>query len=183
MRITDKRLMYELQGRMCLGNCLNSWASVNDIRNSSYRGPIAIRSLVPGRKMVSHINQKDLETATERYVEENLCKKGEFLYSEMAAPSMGIQRLMNAELTRTDEGIYLQFGTANEHMADSMRHPKILTLARSKLFLQYKLDPSDFDDLMVLLDEYEDPVIELSLLDKPVGWADRRMVIWEVRHY
>ena len=175
--------MYELQVRMCLGNSLAIWTTIKDVRSSSYSGPIAIRSLVPGRKMISHINQEDLESTTEEYKRDNLCVDDEFVYSEMASPSMGIQRLLNAELTRTEEGLYLQFGTANEHMRDSMKNPRILNLIRAKLFLENKVDPPDFDDLMVLLEEYENPIIELSVLDRSVGWANRRMIIWEVRHY
>ena len=64
-----------------------------------------------------------------------------------------------------------------------MKNPTITQSLKAKLFLQYETDPSDYEDLMILLDEYEDPVIEFSVLDRSVGWAKRRMVIWEVRHY
>lgn len=183
MIINDKRVMYGLQSRMRLGNSLTIWYTITELRRDSYDGPVAIRCLVPGTGIVTHIAQNDLEKATDQYLMRKGCKREDIVYSEMAAPSMGIRRLMNGQLTRTEEGFYLEFGTSNIHLNEAMMSPHRAKLLKAKLLLEHMADPPDFDDLNLLLEEYEDPVVEFSILDKSVGWANRRMVVWEVRHY
>ena len=127
--------------------------------------------------------QEELEKSTEEYLLHKRCTTRDIIYSEMAAPSMGIKRLLNGQLTRAENGLYLEYSNKNIHLNEAMKNPTITQSLKAKLFLQYETDPSDYEDLMILLDEYEDPVIEFSVLDRSVGWAKRRMVIWEVRHY
>ena len=183
MKIPDKRTMYDLQSRLKLGNSLLTWPTIKELRRSSYLGPVAIRSLVPGLGMAANIDKNDLEKAVEEYLSSRRCKKEDIIFSEMAAPSMGIRRLLNGQLTRAEEGIYLEFDLRNIHLNEAMMNPQRAALSRAKLILTARTDPSDCDDLEVLLDEYECPIIEFSVLDRGVGWAKRRMVVWEVRHY
>jgi len=183
MMISNKKKMYGLQSELKLGNCLTIWGSPREVRKSSYDGPIAIRSMIPGMGMVTHIDQKDLERGTEEYVAKKGCGETDIIYSEMAAPSMGIRRLLNGELTRFEDGLHLSYGTGNVHMNEAMKNPCVAQSVMARTILETMLDPSDEDDLRTLLEEFEDPVIEFSVLDRPVGWADRRMTVWEVRHY
>ena len=76
--------------------------TIDEIRNSDYKGPIAIRGLFSGMKLMTHINQEDLEIKTKEYLNSRKCTKKDIIYSEMAAPSMGIKRLMNARIVNLD---------------------------------------------------------------------------------
>jgi hypothetical protein len=56
-------------------------------------------------------------------------------------------------------------------------------LVATHLLRKY-LWPSDYEDLMLLLDRYPDHVVELSACSRAVGVVPRRnTVIWEVRKY
>jgi hypothetical protein len=54
----------------------------------------------------------------------------------------------------------------------------------AKLQLQKYMDPSSYDDVRTLLEEYPDHVVEFSVCDRSVGIIPgRNSVIWEVRKY
>ncbi len=183
MKIQTKQEMYEAQMSYKLGNCLRIWQGIDQVRRSSYDGPIAIRSLVPGHRMLTHIDEKDLETITHEYLKKECLQQEQIIYSEMAAPSMGIKRLLNAEVMRTEVGLYVQWCDENIRMPEAMKKAKVSTGTTAKLVLEHFLDPCDYDDITTLLDMYPDSVIELSVLDKNVGWAGRKMLVWEVKNY
>jgi len=79
--------------------------------------------------------------------------------------------------------LYLVYNDENVHMPEAMKKPLVAEKLRAKMILQYFQDPSDYDALMELLVQYQDSVIEFSLLQKSAGWANRRMVVWEIRNY
>ncbi|MEK6855445.1 MAG: hypothetical protein AABX73_04450 [Nanoarchaeota archaeon] len=162
------------------------WSNIQgffDVKRSHYDGPIAIRALIPGLGIKTHISQKNLEKESEKYCEEKGCERKDILYSEMAAPSMGIKRILNAELTRNEEGLYMAYSGRNIHMNEAMREAKVATHSTACSLLEFFNDPSDLNDLNELLEEYPNSVIEMSVLDKLAGWARRRMLIWEIRDY
>ncbi len=103
--------MFNLQNKHKLGNSLQTLCNINEIRKSSYTGPIAVRGLYSGMKIQTPIDQKDLEIETEKYIELRGCRKFDIIYSEMAAPSMGIIRKFNAQLTRLKNGLHLVCST------------------------------------------------------------------------
>ena len=183
MEIKSKLQMFDLQLNQKLGNCLQIWKTIGGVRKSNYDGPIAIRGLISGLGMRTHIEQKDLEIATEKYVEDKGCTKNDLVYSEMAAPSMGIIRKLNAQVTKLSSGLYLTYNTQNVHMPEAMKKPFVASNLKAKMVLEYYQDPCDFDALNDILVKCPDSVIEFSLLQNAVGWANRRMVIWEVRNY
>ncbi len=51
-----------------------------------------------------------------------------------------------------------------------------------ELQLQHKLG-NCLDVGYSLLEQFPDSVIEFSVLQREVGWAKRRMLVWEVRDY
>jgi len=98
--------MYDLQLKHKLGNSLEIWKNIRDVRLSLYKGPVAIRSLISGLGLKTHIDQNELEVETEEYIEEKGCTRRDIIYSEMVAPSMGIRRLLNAQIIRSELGLY-----------------------------------------------------------------------------
>jgi len=184
MEILDKRQMYDLQRRLALGNCLRTWSTPDEVRSSGYRGPVAIRPLKPRLGMVTHINQRDLERATAMYAASRGCGPEDMVYSEMAAPSMGIGRLLNAEAERLPGGLYLRWCPLNVHMPEAMKSATHSWRLEAAGILEYFMtDWRDLDDLEALMDMYPDAAVEFSVLDRRVGWAERQTVIWEVRNY
>ena len=133
--------------------------------------------------MQTHVDQKNLEKDTEKYCELRECRPEDIIYSEMAAPSMGFQRLLNAEMTRLNSGLYLAWCNENIHMNEAMHQAKIAERLVAKTVLNHFVDPVDVDDLEDLMDQFPNSVIEFSVFQKYVGWAERKMVVWEVRDY
>lgn len=75
------------------------------------------------------------------------------------------------------------------HMRDAMKLSDFeLRAWRAKEYLRKHMDPSSWDDLMCLLDQWEDTrtetIIELVILDTPVGrlaHTGRSTIFWEFR--
>lgn len=183
MQITNKREMYDLQFNWALGNCLRVWQTIEEVRKSSYKGPIAIRSLVTGKKMQTHINQNNLELQTENYLKSRHLRKGQIIYSEMAAPDMGFIRTLNAEVMLGDIGIVCRYYPGNMHMPQAMEKAKEVKMLTAKLVLDNFLDRSDYDSLIEILEKYDGAVAEISIYKQKLGWANKRMLVWEVRNY
>ena len=183
MEINNKNQMYKLMIDRKLGNSLMVWKSINEVRNSGYKGPVAIRGLMSGMKLQTHINREELEVESEKYIESRGCLKKDIIYSEMAAPSMGIKRIMNDRLLNLPKGLHLFYNTENIHMPEAMTRAQTIGCLKAKMTMENYCDPQDHQDLLDLMEAYPDSVIEFSLLQKPVGWANKRMMIWEVRNY
>lgn len=82
-------------------------------------------------------------------------------------------------------GLELDYNlTPGINMRQAMKYPLHAHGLKALEIIRWACDPSDYDDLMALLDEYDDHVVEFTAYQISVGNCPRRnTVIWEVRKY
>lgn len=161
--------MYDLLQRGCFGNTARTWNSYEELIASGYNGLVGIRSLEVGGIFLPYQTiQQAPRTASK--------------YSEMQEDS---SVLLQGELYRSVEGLYLLASTVKSHMREALRlGGKHYWLIAAYAQLHTYLWPSDYDALMELLSEYPESVIEFSCYSKAVGIIpNRNTIIWEVRNY
>lgn len=72
------------------------------------------------------------------------------------------------------------------HMREAMRTAETWRGWRARELLRMLMDPSSWEDLSLCIDEWPDAVIELVVMDTPVGamaHTGRRGIIWECRNF
>jgi len=90
---------------------------------------------------------------------------------------------LQGEVMRSPD-LVLYYSKHRAKMREAYPHMVQTHGLQAKMLLQGALDPSSYDDLMELLDDYPDSVVEFSCFDRPVGTAlTRNTIFWEVRNY
>lgn len=178
MQIKNKTQMYEMLRQGKLGNTLRTWVSEEDYLASGFRGRTSLRCRQPG------VTFRHGLTHEEALREGRLCFEGcapeDFIYCE-AAPDW--ECVFQGEVQRGLYGVDLFWSTDKSNHRVAMRGARQTHGVAAITLLQHYLDPQDFDDLMALLDLYEDHVIEFSVFRNPLGCFNRTCVIWECRFY
>ena len=167
--VANKQEMYKLLRSGAFGNTARSWSSYAELLASDYRGLVGVRSLVTGGPFLAHVPfDKVPKTANN--------------YSEMQDDS---NILLQGEIYRSEMGLYLYASKVQRHMRLALAEGgESFWLSRARVKLQTALWPSDYDDLMLLLDEYPESVVEFSAYSRAVGnIPNRNTIIWEVRNY
>jgi hypothetical protein len=160
------------------GNRPLTWSSVEELQASPYRGKISVRWKELGRRSIFGIS-----------FEEALEHAGAHFNEAMPEPLLVVQ----GELTRSEYGWDLTYSriaglgnsaAMNRHPAEHARGLRALGV------LQHYLPATDLDDMLGLFDRYDDSlttsdmvVVEFSCFRTPIGTAQRKTVIWEVRSY
>jgi len=178
MPITNKTKMYELLQRGKLGNALRTWNSEADYLASGFKGRSSLRCKKPGvtfRHGMTHA-----ETIRQGRLCFEGCQPGDFIYCESAPDWLCI---FQGEVRRGLHGLDLRWSTERTDLRTALRNAKEVNGVRALVLLQHFLDPRDYDELMSLLDAYEDHVVEFSVFGCPVGELGRTMCIWECRAY
>jgi hypothetical protein len=93
------------------------------------------------------------------------------------------KEILQGEVTRTELGLVLFYGTRPGVMKQNM--PDFIHAYRltAKMILQHFMDEPSYNNLMRLLDEYPDHVIEFSTFSVRCGSLNWNTLFWEVRQY
>lgn len=176
MRITNKRIMYDLLTRGRFGNFVRIWESVAAVEASGYRGLVSMRSKdVSNPIKLYHVPAAELRSRFASLPPEKV--RSGVIFNE-APDDCG--RLIQGEY----DGYHFDHTFARYPMRIALEKQRIsATGLRAKGILRHYLDPGDYDWLHELLDDFPGATIEFSAFAKPVGMLHRRMVVWEVRHY
>jgi hypothetical protein len=173
MAITTKEQMYGMYQGGAFGNRLQSWSSVAEYLESNFDGLVVIRSKTPGG--VCHYG---------------LCRDMARQY--LTIPGLVVSELaddkklvLQGEVMRTPLGLHLMYSTVPKPMRQALQQQReFATGLTAKIILESRLDAQSFDELMDMLDKYEDHVVEFSTYSVDVGCCLRRnTVFWEVRAY
>lgn len=164
-----------------LGNKLRSWASPREIP-SHYRGGVMIRDSVPGWGSAHVVPRSQVPQEIRRL-------QGRRLHFNEAAPDA--QAILQGEILREPGGIYLFAAERRrEDVGKLLRMRDVLPFAKhyrglaALHLLRRHLHPSCVEDLEILLDLFEDHVVEFSAYSRHLGdWPSRNAIIWEVRRY
>lgn len=93
--------------------------------------------------------------------------------------------LIQGEVQRTTQGLYLTYSRIRKPMRDALaEEQRHLFRLEAKILLYGNLDDNSLDWLNHLLDTYDDHVVEFSTYSKHWGTVPRyNTVFWEVRKY
>jgi len=178
MQIRNKAQMYDMLRAGKLGNTLRTWDTETEYRSSGFRGRTSLRCQKPGVTFRHGMTYE--EALCEGRVCFEGCQPGDFIYCE-AAPDW--ECTFQGEVQRGLYGLDLFWSTRKTNHRIAMRSAKQVHGVTAMALLRHYLDPQDLDDLMCLIDLYEDHVIEFSVFRTALGKLNRTMCVWECRYY
>lgn len=176
IRVTSKRIMYELVDRGRFGNYPLNWTSVEDVIASGFQGEVSIRSTVVSNPVkLYHVPVSELAARVAAL--DPKYTKAPLRFSE--APPEHLRTIQGewdgTRLTYTFDANPMRIALLND-----CRHATGI-MARS--LLRTYLDPADVDWLDELLTDFPDHTVEFSGFNAPVGILQTRMYVWECRYY
>jgi len=178
VKIKNKTVMHAMLRMGKFGNTLRTWDTEAEYLASGFRGLTSLRSRcrgVPFRYGFSH--------------EVALCEGRKHYYGYGPTNFIYCESLplddcvFQGELRRGLYGLELLWSTKKLNHQVAMRTAKQTFGIQANAFLKCYLDAVDYDDLVLLLDLYDDHGIEFTVCRYPVGHLGRRMIVWEVRAY
>lgn len=181
VKITNKAQMYELLSAGRFGNHIRVWYTLDEALASGYTGLVSIRSLQVTHPVRLYHNPMEKLAEIVAGLPSSVTERGLVFFE--APPDA--KRTIQGELTRLDSGYYLYYSRDCSPMRIALeKDGKHAYGLAAKLILQHYLEPSDYDALQDLLDDFPGAVIEFSATSVPIGVIPhRKMVVWEVRHY
>lgn len=182
MEILTKKKFYDLYFRGVLGNHGPMWNTWEEYWNSNYHGEIAIRSRIPGGQCNYWLN------AIAAYgIFSKRLQSGEPA-SNMRFSAMAPDNLIRLQgyVTRSIDYFDLFYNDIPGYaMRDGLeKHGKYCRGLEAKCRIQTACDPTSYDWIQTLFDQYPDAVIEFGAYD--IQWGNLpylNTVIWEVRNY
>lgn len=185
--VLNKQQALDLAMCGAFGNNSRNWQSVEEARSSGYTGRIAIRYREGGRPWCRYrVNLENVGPIIDAWVKED-ADPALFYFTEMVQDG-GLTVTMQGEV-RYDAGEWsLLYSTTNAPMRDALaQRSEEVHGWRARELVRAYMDPSSFEDLMVIQDLWPDHVVEFTCFNKPVGLlADRfcrQVIFWEVRYY
>jgi hypothetical protein len=161
------------------GNKPRTWASYEDLRDDGHHGLVCGRDMEPGGKFLYRVHTDVVRKLVEagddngpRRMRFNEAMPDEDVVLQGNVWHDGQLRL---EYSR-QEGISHREAVRQPHVRQA---EGLLAVSLLRTFL----DPSSYDDIQELLDDYEGAIIEFSAYGRKVGLLHRNTVIWEVRGY
>lgn len=176
MNLTRKSEFYRLWHAGMLGNKPRVWHTLDALQKSSYRGELTIRSVANAGGATKYRVPYE-EAVRLSFSWPCTCTFNESMPDEYL--------VLQGEVIRGVEGLWLGFDTTpGRKMNEARRFFQAAQGLEALCYLQYHLWPSSYDDLMMLLDMYQDHAIEFSSYRHAVGdQRNRNTIIWEVRAY
>lgn len=103
--------------------------------------------------------------------------------SQLYISAMAPLHLLNGEIMRTHEGLYLYYSTVQKPMRDSLREGgREAKGVAVQFILKHFMNERSYDWTMLLLDRYKDHVIEFTVVNKCWGTVPGyNTLFWEVR--
>lgn len=178
MKILNKNDMYRLLKCGRLGNTMRMWDSVDDVLKSGYTGIVSLRSMVVGSPIkLYNVPVEELSQVFHQY---RLPPTTVILEN----PAKDNQRVFQGEVCRGLNGLYLIHTTNQGPLRTALEagHDMASGLI-AKMTMQHFVDPYGYDWIDLLLDDFEDCVIEFTTFANNLGMFNTRTIIWEVRNY
>lgn len=185
--VLNKKQNYRLWQSGAFGNKLRAWRTVDEYYASGFAGVVALRALLKGGGGPC---EYDLVRATVGLVAGMWCLQGVPLDAMM----VNEQADDNAIVL---QGEYLN-GVVDLQHCDCLRYTTVQRPMReafalethhaeglrARLMIREAMTPSSYEDWQVLLDQYPDHVLEVSIYSRCLGdIPGRNALVWEVRRY
>ena len=166
------------------GNRGPTWDSLNDFERSGYTGLVHLRNRVAGGPTWYNIPANQVQA---KWLEicHNTTKVVEPWNIYFAGMAPTERTLIQGEAMESERGLALYYSTVRKPMREALAEEAVQEYGLTAILrLQYYLDPSSYDDLRMLLGEYDGHVVEFSTYE--VCWGtvpNRNTVFWEIRGY
>jgi hypothetical protein len=176
MKVRNKAEMYQRLFKGEFGNKNMTWATLEELEASGYKGELGIRSSYVGGR-VDMVMAHDARRVAEG--------RPDFPFMVSYSERLPDDRLtFQGEVQRSERWYDLTYSHQKVWMREALKSPLYASGLKALSLLQYYMDPSSYSDLMVLFDQYPDSVIEFACFDCDIGIIPHRnTVIWEVRNY
>ena len=176
--VTTKKNFVERYERGEFGNRSPTWHTLQQWQASGYLGSMHLRSRTAGAPTWYDVPAAAVER---KYRELNASSTTHYL-SAMAPTQL---TLFQGEVQRTPAGLYLYYTTVARPMRQALATGgRSSTGIMAKQLLKYFLCSNSFDWLQVLLDRYDNHIVEFSTYRRPWGTLPHfNTVFWEVRNY
>jgi len=183
--ILTKKQNYQLWQSGAFGNKLRAWRTVDAWLRSGFTGLVALRALLPagGGPCKYNLSRKEAIAVACLWDQFNVAPYESIMVNEMGP----------------DDAILLQGEYLNDALClgyflhSWVRQPMRIALAeksevaqglRSDLILRSAMTPSSYADWQLLLEQYPNHVLEVSIYERCVGdIPGRNAFVWEVRRY
>lgn len=162
------------------GNTGLTWDTAKQAMESGHPGPFAIRVMTPGGRCTYFIPRQDLERVALEYERDGNSP------SQLSLSPMAPHRHqgINGELTRNHRGLDLHYSTDRSPMRLSLPKGTWANGLLADQILRQYCQPTDYDWLMGLVDNYPDHAVEFTTFRVPVCEDQlSHMIVWEVRRY
>lgn len=188
--IKTKKYFYQLSARGLCGNTMQAWDDVEEYWPHRHRYPhVGIRDGVStGGVCLPRVTYQRL-----RYTLGLYYPNGGYIISEVPRTADHGSSALQGELSwgpydQDQAGWILHYthssGYMRQRLAETGQH--VYGWGAQRLLKGY-MSTSEYQELMDLFDRYTEdgqyPVIEFSTMKEPMGQYNRRLVIWEIRHY
>jgi hypothetical protein len=184
-RILRKQHNYDLWTTGAFGNRLRAWQNPDEYHRSGFGGRVVLRYLggsVGGLWCRYNLSPDEVDEVIAELVAEG-ADRSRIMVNE-AAPDTHV--IFNGELwTGADPMDALLYSTVRAHMRPALAAEQLrVSGLQSRMILRGLMTPSSYEDLQVLIEQYPDHAIELSIFSICVGdIPGRNALVWEVRQY
>jgi hypothetical protein len=176
VQVTNKALMYQMLRSGRFGNTARIWPTLADLQRSGYQGLVSLRRQrrdsptrqyhVPAAEVPKYLDQYGHHGITltecppeDRVIQGEVCE----------VPGHGWC------LTYTFTGGPMRFALEKDaHTVSGLCARKLLRAT---------LDPSGYEWIEQLLEDFPEHVVEFSQFPVPLGTLKQRLLVWEVRSY
>ncbi len=187
MKIEDKKIMQQLLEKGSFGNTVKFWSNPKDVRKDGYKGSIWFRVSGKNASNVYKVPNKKLEKVF-KDLQSAIEKDGWVVIGEEVPE---VKRIFSGEITHLPKnsdlksGLYLYYSLKRKPIREALNYFPETELYDDQVLslLEKHLEPDDKKHLLGLLENYPHAVVEFSYFKKPLGTQNKKLIIWEVRHY
>jgi hypothetical protein len=187
-KVLTKRENYEHWQSGSYGNKLRSWRTVKEWRASGFAGKVALRQLGRGGGgCVYHLDRSTLDAALLNWKLSGVSDEA-IMVNEQAPDCLLIQGEYRNEVLvidgETHHGLFFH-SRAHKQMREALVDGAAMAYDhQADLMLRHLMSPSSYDDWLMLIEQYPDHVLEVSVYDMFVGdQPNRNALVWEIRKY
>jgi hypothetical protein len=180
MKITNKKIMYDLYDQGEFGNKPVTFSTIEEYRSSNFKGTLSFRN----RKFTSGKNslfipRDKVESIYKQWIKEGYSPRDIHLTDSVPTKS---RILIAGEVQRSENYYDLFYSYSQKPMRQALiEEPRNAVGLEAKLLLDHFMDPTSRDNLDYLLDKYDGHVVEFTCLEKSWGELKWNTIFWEVR--
>ncbi len=174
-----KSLQVDGYQRNLYGNRTPTWNRFNEYADSGYYGLVHIRNRVAGGPTWYDVPSDKVARVYTEVTRQGLIRPADAYFSGMAPTD---RTTFQGEVRRCERGLDLVYSRVPKPMRQSLLEgTRLAEGIVAQELLRYYMDPTSYDWLGELLDNYSNAVVEFSCYSIPCGTLNWNTLFWEVR--